>query len=62
MIEFFMKNWGTLLVTAILLLIISVIIIVLVKDKKKGKSSCGCSCCDCAMKGSCHTKKQQDKE
>ena len=60
--DFILENWGTLLVTAILLFVFSVIIITLVKDKKSGKSSCGCSCKSCGLNGKCHTKENKEEE
>jgi hypothetical protein len=56
MISWFAANWGTLLISIVLLIIVALIIVKLRKDKKQGKSSCGGGCAHCAMGGSCHRK------
>ena len=49
-------NWGTLLVSLLLLLVVGAILYRLIRNKKKGKSvcGCGCGCAGCSMSGSCH--------
>lgn len=47
-------NWGTLLVSLLLLLAVGAILYRLIRNKKKGKSVCGCGCAGCSMSGSCH--------
>ncbi|MBR5202978.1 MAG: FeoB-associated Cys-rich membrane protein [Clostridia bacterium] len=54
MIEFFIANMGTIIVSVILAIIVSLIIYKMYRDKKKGKSSCGCNCSSCPMSGECH--------
>lgn len=56
MLEFFAQNWGTMLVSAIVLAIVILIIVKLRRDRKKGKSSCGCGCENCPSAGMCHKK------
>ncbi len=56
MTEWFAANWGTLLVSLILIGLVTLIIASLRNKKKKGISSCGCHCDHCAMGGSCHQK------
>lgn len=50
---------GTIVTAAILIAVIALIIAGLVRDKRSGKSSCGCGCTGCAMKGQCHSKKDE---
>ncbi len=54
MAAWFMANWGTIVVSLILIGIVTLIIVNLRNKKKQGKSSCGCNCAHCAMSGSCH--------
>lgn len=56
MVQWLSQNWGTILVSIILLCVVTLIIVKMVKDKKKGRSSCGSNCRHCAMCGSCHRK------
>lgn len=49
--------YGTILVSAILLVIVGLIIYRLIKNKKEGKGSCSCGCSGCAMSDVCHNKK-----
>ena len=56
MLEFFVQNWGTILVSAILLAVVILIVVKLYRDRKKGKSSCGCGCENCPSAGMCHKK------
>ena len=57
MFEWIANNYGTLIVAAVLAAVIVLVVVKTVKDKKKGKTSCGCGCANCAMAGSCHSKK-----
>lgn len=52
MIEFFIQNGGSILVSILLLLVV----IFNVKKLCKEKSVCGCSCKDCPSSGICHQK------
>lgn len=58
MLQWLAENWVTLVLASVLVGIVAAVIVKLVRDKKKGKSSCGCGCANCAMAGSCHTKKK----
>lgn len=59
MFDFIINNIGTIVICAVLLGIVTAIIIYLIKNKKAGKNACncGCGCTHCAMKDSCHPKK-----
>lgn len=57
MLTWISENIATIIICMILLAIIAAVIGKMVRDKKKGKSSCGCGCANCAMNGSCHSKK-----
>ncbi len=56
MLTWLAANWGTLLVSLILIVLVMLITFKIKKDKKQGKSTCGCNCVHCAMHGSCHFK------
>ena len=56
MLDFFAQNWGTILVSAVLLAVVVLIITKLCRDRKKGKSSCGCGCENCPSAGMCQKK------
>lgn len=49
MIEFFIQNGGTILVSLILMLVV----VFNVKKLCREKSTCGCSCKDCPSGGAC---------
>ncbi|MDY3304660.1 MAG: FeoB-associated Cys-rich membrane protein [Clostridia bacterium] len=53
--DFLLKNIGTIIVLAALVLVVVLIIRHMKKDKTAGKTSCGCGCTNCAMRGSCHS-------
>ena len=54
MIAWIMENFGTILITAVLIAIVAAIIVHLFRKKKKGGScSCGCGCENCAAAGRC---------
>ena len=55
MLAWISENIATIIICVILLAVIAAVIGNMVRDKKKGKSSCGCA--NCAMNGSCHSKK-----
>lgn len=58
MLEFWLQNWGTLLVGAVVLAAVLAIVFKMVKDKKAGKHSCSCGCGGCSGCGGnscCHT-------
>lgn len=57
MLTWISENIATIIICVILLAVIAAIIGKMVRDKKKGKFSCGCGCANCAMNGSCHSKK-----
>ncbi len=60
MMDWIMKNLGTILVLAVVALICGLIVWKIVRDKKKGKSStCGCGCGGCAMSEFCHSEKKK---
>lgn len=52
--DFLLKNIGTIIVLAVLVLVVVLIIRHMKKDKAAGKTFCGCGCANCAMRGSCH--------
>ncbi len=56
MVDWIVKNIGTLLTALVLIVIVAAIVMQMFNDKKKGKSSCGCKCGNCPMNGSCHKK------
>ncbi len=47
MIEWFMGNLGTIIISALLILMVVCIIRVMIRDKKAGKHSCGGKCGAC---------------
>ncbi|MBQ7383743.1 MAG: FeoB-associated Cys-rich membrane protein [Clostridia bacterium] len=57
MLDWFMNNWGTLIILAVLIVAVVFAVVVIKRDKKKGKSSCGGSCQSCAM--GCHCSKNE---
>ena len=56
MLTWFLANWGTILVSMILVVVVALIIVKMRKDKKRGKSICGGNCSHCSMCSSCHKK------
>ncbi len=56
MLNWFVSNLSTILITIALAAIVVFISIYLIRRKKQGKSSCGGNCGACPMGGSCHTK------
>ncbi len=57
MLTWLISNWGTLLVSLLLIVLVLFIVRKLRSDKKHGISSCGANCGCCPMNGKCH--KQQ---
>ena len=57
MLSWIASNLATILICAALIVVVAAIILHLVRNKKKGNSSCGCGCENCAMHGTCHSKK-----
>ncbi|MDO4198350.1 MAG: FeoB-associated Cys-rich membrane protein [Erysipelotrichaceae bacterium] len=51
-------NYGTIIVSIILLAVIYLASYSIYSDKKKGKSSCGSNCAHCANACSCHNIKE----
>ena len=56
MLKWLSENWGTLVVSLILVAVITLIIIYRIKAKKRGESSCGCDCSKCGSCNACHHK------
>ena len=54
MLNWFVANLGTILISLILAVIVTLIVVYLLRQKKAGKSSCGANCAHCAMHGQCH--------
>ena len=50
------ENWGTILISLILLGAVAGIAWRMIRNKKQGRTSCGCGCSGCAMDGACHRK------
>lgn len=47
MIEFFVSNLATILLSALIIVLAVLVIIKLIKNRKKGGCSCGCFCPGC---------------
>ena len=58
MVNFFISNMGTIIVSLILLVIVGFAVRSLISNKKNGKSSCGCGCANCPSAGICHGAKK----
>lgn len=56
MLAWLSQNWGTLLISAALVIVVALVIWSMVRGKRQGKSSCGCSCGSCGGCGACHSK------
>lgn len=56
MMNWLTANFGTILVSLIILAIVVAIVRGMVNDRKKGKSSCGCGCAGCPHACKCHPK------
>lgn len=54
--QWFLNNVSTIVLGLILAGIVALVIVRMIKNRRAGKTTCGCS--DCAMCGSCHTKKK----
>ncbi len=57
MLMWLYNNISTIIISTMLLAVIAAVIISMVRNKQKGKSSCGCGCENCALSGSCHSKR-----
>lgn len=57
MLTWISENIATIIICAVLFATVAAVIIGMVRGKKKGKTSCGCGCANCAMNGTCHSKK-----
>lgn len=57
MLEFFARNWATLLVGGAVAALLILVSLKLIRDRRAGKSTCGCNCADCPSGGVCHPKK-----
>lgn len=62
MIDWFISNWGNIMVLSIVAALVVLAAGSMLKDKKAGKctcggscGSCGGSCAGCAMAGKCHS-------
>lgn len=58
MLQWLLENYGTILVSLVLIGLVIAITIYLTRQKKQGKSSCGAGCAHCAMAGQCHENRQ----
>lgn len=58
--EWFLANWGNILVIALLSLAVFGIVFAHFRAKRKGKSTCAHGCAGCAMQGICHGKKNDN--
>ena len=58
MLNFFISNIGTIIVSLILLIIVGFAVRSLISNKKNGKSSCGYGCANCPSAGICHGTKK----
>lgn len=51
----------TVIAVLVIVAIAAVAVISIIRDKKAGKCSCGNQCSSCAMKGTCHPKKDEKR-
>lgn len=58
MLLWIVENWVSLIILMAVTALVALVVAKMIKDKKQGKSSCNCGCGGCAMKDSCHAKKQ----
>ncbi len=56
MLNFWMENWGTILVGTAVVVAVAGVILKMYKDKKRGKTSCGCGCSNCQSACGCSHK------
>lgn len=56
MLEFFVENYGTIIVGVFVLALVTAVAVKLIKDKINHKSSCACGCAGCPNAGACHKK------
>lgn len=57
MLTWISGNIATIVICIVLVTVVAAVIVCMVRNKKKGNSSWGCGCANCAMSGSCHSKK-----
>lgn len=56
MLDFLMKNLGTIIILIVLASVVLLIIFRMYKNHKKGKTACGCGCDNCPSAKICHKK------
>ncbi len=61
MSDFFVNNFGTVIVGVLVLALLVFAAIKLISDRKKGKTSCGCGCSECPNAGLCHAQKKDGR-
>ncbi len=59
MIEFLVQYWGTIVVSAFVIVLIAAAIIVLRRRHKRGGSGCGCGCSHCSARCSEHQEQSE---
>ncbi|MBR2685533.1 MAG: FeoB-associated Cys-rich membrane protein [Erysipelotrichaceae bacterium] len=60
---FFLKqNAGTILVLLVLIAVVALIIKGMIDDRKHGRTSCSHGCSNCALHGSCHRIRTNNKQ
>jgi hypothetical protein len=57
--QFIIENLGSILLCLGLAAILSLVAVRLVRNRHTGCSGCGGACSGCAMRGSCHPKKEK---
>ena len=57
--EWWMANWGNVLVLGVIALAVGAIVLCSIRARKMGKSGCARGCAGCAMQGVCHENKQK---
>ena len=60
--EWIKANIANIIIVIILLATVGIALAVMIRNRKKGKSCCGGSCCNCAMSGSCGSRKRDGKD
>ena len=53
------QNFGTIIVSVLLLAILTLVVVITVKNKKKGKGFCSCGCSGCPMSSECHKQEEE---
>lgn len=54
MLQWLENNWGTLVVSIVLILMVLLVVRTMIRDRRAGKSACGNTCAGCALAGKCH--------